>query len=456
MKHLFFLVSTLLLCSSFSNIWSQDTYRVKGDINGDGKADVSDIIMATSHYYEDIITEVPIDTIVINDTIFDTINVVINDTVYLIRNIEEIQCQDTTIFRRTKIDLDWSFSPDNATYQKLTYSCDDPNVHLNEKGGIERVDQYGDYTITATSKDELHTTKTIKIHVVPDWNKIVSYEKALEYPAESNTGAWRQASCAYGKYYVQGYKGGANITVTDIENQQVIANFKTGITDRNPDYPTTKFPHFNTMSFGHKLEESDPMPLLYCSSQYPVRRVDHFDDKICPCIYIFRFKMVGEALTMQWIQTIIFNTTLEIDIAIDTDNNLLYITNNNHWYWYNLPEVSDTYNDVYLDKYSEYVGYCDLPLPSTYVKHPSNTSWPQQQSYYDGKILSVSGTTANNSEHYLNVFDLSTCQFTHHIDLKAIGLKFPEEPESLLVLNNEFYISYHSTFIARLIFSDEE
>lgn len=204
-------------------------------------------------------------------------------------------------------------------------------------------------------------------------------------------------------------------------------------------------PHGNCITFGNKLYEADPYPLLY------VTGYNGFDENnnALPRGTCFVYSIEND-FTTALVQSIKIGFItdelwtgdgLEEDIVrygnfiADPDNNKLYCytllkdgnTCKTRLFVFNMPNLSN--NDVTLYK-ADIQEYIDLPL------YP----YIQGGEYYNNRLYISYGMTRANSG--LAVIDLSTKSQIGNAYLGDIMY----EPEAVIVLNNDIYVAQYGFF----------
>ena len=242
---------------------------------------------------------------------------------------------------------------------------------------------------------------------------------------------WAQDASAYnGKVFEVGTSTGV-LKVYDFATKELIAS-STLSGDIKP--------HGNAVSFGNKLNSSDPYPLFYVSgyngldaSGNPLPRGTCFVYRI---LADYTTQLVQEiyidfAEDALWTGTETYNEAIRYgDYIVDTDNDRLYIVTllcENHLlktrlFEFNIPSTNS--NSVILTQ-TDILNYYDLPF------YP----YLQGAEYYNNKLYISFGMTSDNAG--LAVIDLET-----HTQLGCIPLgDIMEEPEAVIQVDGNIYVA---------------
>lgn len=204
-------------------------------------------------------------------------------------------------------------------------------------------------------------------------------------------------------------------------------------------------PHANAVTFGNKLSESDPYPLLYVTGY---NGTDDQGNPLDPGVCLV-YK-VNADFTTELIQVISIAFTSNIplwgsgsssdgiyrfgDFVVDPENNHLYVftirndyLSNTRIFKFNIPPTS--YATISLDT-SDIIEYFDVPLYRV----------PQGATYHNGNIYILSG--GGDYEPVLSIVDVSLKRQIGHLILADIM----SEPEAIVFDDNTMYVAQYSFY----------
>lgn len=241
-----------------------------------------------------------------------------------------------------------------------------------------------------------------------------------------------QDSAVYdGKLFTFGSDG--NYKVFDFETKTQLASLSL-----DGDYT----PHANAVSFGNKLNDSDPYPLLYITGY---NGTDASDNALNPGVCLV-YK-VNADYTTELVQVISIAFTNNIalwgsgkssdgiyrfgDFVVDTDNNVLYAftirddyLTNTRFFKFNLPPTSEP--TISLDT-EDIIEYFDVPVYRVI----------QGATYHNGLIYVL---YSGLNHPGMAVVDVSQKKQIGNLNLKDVLT----EPEAVVITDDDIYIAQYS------------
>ena len=334
------------------------------------------------------------------------------------------------IFEKTS-DFNWiviaSNSFDAGAIVKLTnYSL---KTVVQNKKLSDRVEQL-----------EINYKYPVTISIIPP---NYTWEKYMDLQGTFTTGSG-QGSCVYEDIFVNAAtsnsRGELQIKMYDLVSKQLIqAITLTGITNVRT--------HSNSISFGNKYDESDPLPLLYISSGYILEGTTNGQ------VYVYRFTgTIGNlnAVLIQIITLVDVNSWTEW--VCDADNNRAWVKiGRNKYICYTIP--SPQAGDVDIDESTPILE--EFVLPTITLPQGVTNSSNQGFVYNKGRLWLTSGGWTGEGTYARYISAINTRSKCRECVVWLVDIGFVDttqvvyEPEGIFIWNNKLYIPFHD-FIAKI------